>query len=42
MVVSIVGCFLEDILVGGFNFLSSFLVVLFIKEIYLKRFCNLD
>lgn len=41
-VASIVGCSSEDILVGGFNPSSSFLVVLSIKEIYLKRLCNLD
>lgn len=41
-VASIVGCSSEDILIGGFSPSSSFLVVLSIKEIYLKRLCNLD
>lgn len=37
IVVSIVGCFEKDILICGIFFLSSFFVVLFIKEIWIKR-----
>lgn len=41
-VANMVGCSSEDILIGGFSPSSSFLVVLSIKEIYVKRLCNLD
>lgn len=41
-VASIVECSSEEILVGGFCPSSSFLVVLSIREIYLKRLFNLD
>lgn len=38
IVVNIVGCFIKEVCVYGYLYFFSIFIVLFIKEIYIKRF----